>query len=67
METTTFIKKTMKDLEDMISAEGETVKFPRQVTEESGQRFLKACAQNDEDERKRRAEIMRDASRIVIF
>jgi len=67
METTTFIKETMKDLEDMISAEGETVTFSRQVTEESGQRYLIACFQNDEDERKRRAEIMRDASRIIIF
>jgi len=61
METIAF------DLEDMISVEGEPVEFPCHVTEESGQRYLKACSKNDQDERARRAEIMRDAFRVVIF
>jgi len=36
-------------------------------TYNSVQRFFLACAKNDEEERKRQTEIMKDASRIVIL
>jgi len=67
METTVFNKDDMNVLEDSISAEGDSIVFTQYETEKSGRDYLIACSQNDKDERARRAEVMRDASQIVIF
>jgi predicted HicB family RNase H-like nuclease len=62
-----FNKEEVNDLENVIIAEGESVEFSRHETEKSGRRYLIACSKNDQEERARRAEVMRDASRIVIL
>ncbi len=67
METIVFNRDEMDDLEDSISAEGDPVVFSQYETEKSGRDYLLACSQNDKDERAHRAEVMKDASRIVIF
>ena len=64
---TGFIKDELNALEDSISAEGDVVVFTQDETEKSGRDYLIACSQNDKDERAHRAEVMKDASRIVIF
>jgi len=67
METIVFNRDTMNALEESIGAEGDPVVFEQFETEKSGRDFLIACSQNDKDERAHRAEVMNDASRIVIF
>jgi predicted HicB family RNase H-like nuclease len=67
METIMFNKDEMNALEDSISAEGDFIVFTQHETERSGRDYLIACSQNDKDERAHRAEVMKDASRIVIF
>ena len=67
METVVFKRDEMSALEDSISAEGDSVVFTQDETEKSGWDYLIACSQNDKDERAHRAEVMKDASRIVIF
>jgi len=67
METIVFKKDEMKALEDSISGEGDPVVFSQYETEKSGRDYLQACSKNDKDERAHRAEVMKDASRIVIF
>jgi predicted HicB family RNase H-like nuclease len=67
METIVFKKDEMDALEDSISAEGDSVVFSQYETEKSGRDYLLACSQNDKDERAHRAEVMKDATRIVIF
>jgi len=67
METVRFNKDEIDLLANAISAEGESVMFTPEETKKSGRRYLIACSKNDEDERARRAKIMRDSSRIVVF
>jgi predicted HicB family RNase H-like nuclease len=67
METVMFKKDEMEDLEESISAEGDSIVFAKHETEKSGRDYLMACSQNDQDERAHRAEVMKDAARIVIF
>jgi predicted HicB family RNase H-like nuclease len=67
METIVFNKDTMSGLEDSIRAEGNSIVFTQEETEKSGQDYLKACSENDKEERAHRAEVMKDASQIVIF
>jgi len=67
METIAFNKDEINALEDSINAEGDMIEFTQEKTEKSGRDYLIACSQNDKDERAHRAEVMKDASRIVIF
>jgi predicted HicB family RNase H-like nuclease len=67
METRVFKRDEINDLEDSVSAEGDTIVFTQYETERSGRDYLIACSKNDEEERAHRAEVMKDASRIVIF
>lgn len=67
METLVFCKDEKSSLDDLISAEGEVVKFSQDQIERSGRDYLIACSQNDKDERVHRAEVMKEASRIFIF
>ena len=56
-------KEDTNTLADIISADGESFEFPRHETEKSGRRYLIACSQNDQEERARRAGILKDVSR----
>jgi len=67
METIKSSRVTMDDLEELISAGGFVEKFTKEETEKSGRDYLIACSKNDENERTHRAEVMKDASRIVIY
>lgn len=67
METAAFNKDEMKVLEDSISAEGDSIVFTQYATEKSGRAYLIACSQNEKDERAHMAEVLKDASRIVIL
>jgi hypothetical protein len=57
----------MNVLAEAILAEGETITFTPEETRKIGRGYLIACSKNDKEELAHRAEIMRDASRIVIF
>jgi len=67
METREFKRDNLNELENSIIVEGDSVVFSQYETEKSGRDYLIACSKNDEDERARRAKIMKDATRIVIF
>lgn len=67
METIEFKRDEVNALEDSISAEGEPIVFTQYQTEKSGRDYLIACSQNDREERAHRAEVVKDASRVVIF
>jgi hypothetical protein len=66
METIVFNNDEIDALEKSISAEGESIKFTQYETEKSGRDYFIACFKNDKDERAHRAEVMQDASQIMI-
>jgi len=67
MGTITFKKEEMNDLENAIIVGPGSIEFTSEETDKNVRRFLIACAKDDEDERKRQTEIMRDAARIMLF
>jgi len=62
-----FKAEGMSDLENAIIEGPGSITFTAEEIEKFEQRFLIAYAKYDEEELRRQAEIMKDASRITIF
>ena len=67
MEIAMGSDEAMNMLEEAIFVEGETVTFTPEQTEKIGRQYLIACSKNDREEHARRAEVLKDASQIVVF
>ncbi|MDR0663619.1 MAG: hypothetical protein LBF80_06030 [Spirochaetaceae bacterium] len=54
-------------LAEAILAEGETITFTQDETEKIGMKYLKACFDNEKEERAHRAEVMKGTSLRIFF